>query len=339
MGRQTSPVKRSRESLYQPRTLGAVANRLRRRISDQTVLGSNPAVADALSLWTRLFTPIVPRKSLHISFYLLSGHPCKIYTGKKNHCILHTQCILHTAVTTCCCVYTADLTDSVGFAHDTSRSGSAAAGNQCLANPSFSYCSLFNISSFQRNAHNFAVSGKLHTVQLTNLFQVLVFYSLLILLSPCNSLPYRTQQNKKMKQKLCFRAEKLEKKKIKLKNKQWSARASIKNANKLTMLYRLRQIQIPIYNVDGELAELIKRSASDQLSDLVPTVRSRIFPGFWTLKFVLILFWSWFSHWFSQGEKHRVLLISETLSFMDVHVSLFRSFRKIGILPWDHRLP
>ena len=63
--------------------LSAVANRLRRRTSDQTVLGSNPAVAAALSPWTRLFTPIVPRRSLHISFYQLSGHPCKIYTGKK----------------------------------------------------------------------------------------------------------------------------------------------------------------------------------------------------------------------------------------------------------------
>ena len=48
---------------------GAVANRLRRRTSDQTVLGSNPAVAAALSPWTRLFTPIVLRRSLHISFY------------------------------------------------------------------------------------------------------------------------------------------------------------------------------------------------------------------------------------------------------------------------------
>ena len=47
----------------------AVANRLRRRTSDQTVLGSNPAVTAALSPWTRLFTPIVPRRSLHISFY------------------------------------------------------------------------------------------------------------------------------------------------------------------------------------------------------------------------------------------------------------------------------
>ena len=48
---------------------GAVANRLRHRTSDQTVLGSNPAVAAALSPWTRLFTPIVPRRSLHMSFY------------------------------------------------------------------------------------------------------------------------------------------------------------------------------------------------------------------------------------------------------------------------------
>ena len=61
----------------------AVTNRLRRRTSDQMVLGLNPAVAAALSPWTRLFTPIVPRRSLHISFYYLSGHPCKIYTGKK----------------------------------------------------------------------------------------------------------------------------------------------------------------------------------------------------------------------------------------------------------------
>ena len=48
---------------------GAEANRLRRQTSDQMVLGSNPAVAAALSPWTRLFTPIVPRRSLHISFY------------------------------------------------------------------------------------------------------------------------------------------------------------------------------------------------------------------------------------------------------------------------------
>ena len=40
-----------------------MANRLRRRTSDQTVLGSNPAVTAALSPWTRLFTPIVPRRS------------------------------------------------------------------------------------------------------------------------------------------------------------------------------------------------------------------------------------------------------------------------------------
>ena len=31
--------------------------------------GSNPAVSVALSPWTKLFTPIVPRRSLHISFY------------------------------------------------------------------------------------------------------------------------------------------------------------------------------------------------------------------------------------------------------------------------------
>ena len=59
-----------------------MANQLWRQTSDQTVLGSNLAVAAALSPWTRLFTPIVPRRSLHISFYLLSAI-LKIYTGKK----------------------------------------------------------------------------------------------------------------------------------------------------------------------------------------------------------------------------------------------------------------
>ena len=46
---------------------GALANRLRRRTSDQTVLRSNPAVAAALSPWTRLFTPIVPRKAFTLA--------------------------------------------------------------------------------------------------------------------------------------------------------------------------------------------------------------------------------------------------------------------------------
>ena len=58
-------------NLVQPLPLTrAVANRLRRRTSDQTVLGSNPAVAAALSPWTiaRLFTPFVPRRRIHISF-------------------------------------------------------------------------------------------------------------------------------------------------------------------------------------------------------------------------------------------------------------------------------
>ena len=57
----------------------------------------------------------------------------------------------------CCWVSTSRsaLTDSDGFAHDTSRSGSAAARNQCLAHLSFSFCSLvFVFSSFQRSAHD-----------------------------------------------------------------------------------------------------------------------------------------------------------------------------------------
>ena len=36
---------------------------------NSSVVGSNPALAAALSPWTRLFTPTVPRRSLHISFY------------------------------------------------------------------------------------------------------------------------------------------------------------------------------------------------------------------------------------------------------------------------------
>ena len=50
-----------------------------------------------------------------------------------------------------------DLTDSDGFAHDTYRSRSVAARNQCLAHLSFSSRSLFNFSSFQRSEHDFAV--------------------------------------------------------------------------------------------------------------------------------------------------------------------------------------
>ena len=60
-----------------------MANRLRRRTSDQMVLGSNPAVAAALSPWTRLFTPIVPRRSLHISFYYLAILVKHILAKKK----------------------------------------------------------------------------------------------------------------------------------------------------------------------------------------------------------------------------------------------------------------
>ena len=62
---------------------GAVGNRLRRRTSDQTVLGSNPAMAAALSAWTRLFTPIVPRRSFHISFYSYLTILVKLYWQKK----------------------------------------------------------------------------------------------------------------------------------------------------------------------------------------------------------------------------------------------------------------
>ena len=66
--RRRRKKERANESIMRKRG-GAVANRLRRRTSDQTVLGSNPAVAAVLSPWTRLFTPIVPRRSLRISFY------------------------------------------------------------------------------------------------------------------------------------------------------------------------------------------------------------------------------------------------------------------------------
>ena len=60
-----------------------MANRLRRRTSDQTVLGSNPAVAAALSPWSRLFTPIVQRRSLHISFISYLAILVKYILAKK----------------------------------------------------------------------------------------------------------------------------------------------------------------------------------------------------------------------------------------------------------------
>ena len=56
-----------------------MANRLRRRTSDQTVLGSNPAVAAALNPWTRLFTPIV---LLHIVIITSSNQ----FGAKRNGC-------------------------------------------------------------------------------------------------------------------------------------------------------------------------------------------------------------------------------------------------------------
>ena len=59
---------------------------------------------------------------------------------------------------------------------------------------------------------------------------------------------------------------------------------------------RLNFTNEPSIYVDGDLAESIKRSASDRLGDLVPQVRARTFPGFfttfgfWAFKFVWILF-------------------------------------------------
>ena len=45
---------------------------------------------------------------------------------------------------------------------------------------------------------------------------------------------------------------------------------------------RLKFTNEPSIFVDGDLAESIKRSASDRLGDLVPQVRARTFPGFFT---------------------------------------------------------
>ena len=42
-----------------------MANRLRRRTSDQTVLGSNPAVAAALSPWMTLYSHCPKEKPSH----------------------------------------------------------------------------------------------------------------------------------------------------------------------------------------------------------------------------------------------------------------------------------
>ena len=45
---------------------------------------------------------------------------------------------------------------------------------------------------------------------------------------------------------------------------------------------RLKFTNVPSIFVDGDLAESIKRSASDRLGDLVPQVRARTFQGFFT---------------------------------------------------------
>ena len=70
-----------------------MANRLRRRTSDQTVLGSrsNPAVAAALSPWTRLFTPIVPREAFTLASisYLAILVKYILEKKKKKHWCCH----------------------------------------------------------------------------------------------------------------------------------------------------------------------------------------------------------------------------------------------------------
>ena len=42
----------------------------------------------------------------------------------------------------------------------------------------------------------------------------------------------------------------------------------------------LKYTNEPSIFVDGDLAESIKRSASDRQGDLVPSIRARTFPGF-----------------------------------------------------------
>ena len=52
--------------------------------------------------------------------------------------------------------------------------------------------------------------------------------------------------------------------------------------NKVSRKFQDKGLEAPCRDEDGDLAESIKRSASDRLGDLVPQVRARTFPGFFT---------------------------------------------------------
>ena len=67
---------------------GAVANRLRRRTSDQMVLGSNPAVAAALSPWTRSLLPLSQGEAFTLASISYLAILVKYILAKKKRVLL-----------------------------------------------------------------------------------------------------------------------------------------------------------------------------------------------------------------------------------------------------------
>ena len=88
----------------------------------------------------------------------------------------------------------------------TSRSESASAQNQCLADSSFSSCSLFEFSPFQKNAHDFAVwyrSSCAHdAARLVPLSKLLPRVNYRYFIRALSFQFLASQQNEKIKQKL-----------------------------------------------------------------------------------------------------------------------------------------
>ena len=68
-----------------------MANRLWRRTSDQTVLGSSPAVAAALSPWTRLFTPMSQGEAFTLASISYLAILVKYILKKKRQPILQVR--------------------------------------------------------------------------------------------------------------------------------------------------------------------------------------------------------------------------------------------------------
>ena len=89
---------------------------------------------------------------------------------------------------------------------------------------------------------------------------------------------------------------------------------------------RLKFTNEPSILVDGDLAESIKRSASDRLGDLVPQVRARTLPGFFTA-------WHFWAFVLKLSFKFWFVIVSEIIdafqrASVQLHVYHFKKIQK-----------